>query len=545
MTTSNAHTTRSIKSLEAENARLRAELERLSTLPQEMASAIARQMATERTLRDEIAAHKETEERLRQRERDMQSVLDNLPSMIGYWDRNLRNRFANHAYRTWFGLDPDQIPGMHIRDVIGEERFRLNLPHIEAALAGRPQTFERAIPAPDGSRTRHSLAHYIPDVVDGEVQGFYVLVSNITEVKEAQAAALASNARFDELARAILVGVYTCRLWSDGSVVFDYVSPRFCQLLALNADEVLADASKAFAVAHPEDLPSLVEANREAAVSLEPFHWEGRMVVNGEIRWMQIDSSGTRQPDGCSRWNGVVTDVTERKNLELALRLSNTDLKQFAYVASHDLQTPLRNIVSYLQLLDRRYGDKLDDDAREFIGFAVNGAKQMTALINDLLEYSRVDSRPRETTPVDMTTVVAEVRGRLGPGLAAAGAELVVEGTLPVVPGDRIQLTQLVQNLVGNALKYRDPGRPLVIRIHAQDNGPMTTLAIADNGIGIEPEFHERIFNIFQRLHTATEYEGTGIGLALCKRVAERHGGRIWVESTLGQGSTFKVSLPA
>jgi light-regulated signal transduction histidine kinase (bacteriophytochrome) len=257
----------------------------------------------------------------------------------------------------------------------------------------------------------------------------------------------------------------------------------------------------------------------------------------------------------------------ERQRAEQALALkarelerSNTDLEQFAYVASHDLQEPLRMIASYTQLLDRRYRDKLDDEAREFMGFAVDGALRMQTLINDLLAYSRVGTRGKPLAPVDTGEVLQRALTNLKVAIEESRAQ--IDATpLPTVLGDATQLTQLFQNFVGNAIKFRgnkpavihvsaqrtdtapapDPGRPSAIP-HRQS--PEWLFAVRDEGIGIEKQYFDRIFVIFQRLHTREEYPGTGIGLAVCKKIVERHGGRIWLESAPGQGSTFFFTLP-
>jgi len=223
------------------------------------------------------------------------------------------------------------------------------------------------------------------------------------------------------------------------------------------------------------------------------------------------------------------------------LRDSNAELEQFAYVASHDLQEPLRMVASFTQLLAKRYQGKLDQDADEFIGFAVDGATRMQALINDLLAYSRVGTRGRPLAPTDGTAALQEARSNLTAALAESGA-VVTHDPLPTVLADERQLVQLFQNLIANAVKFRGPEAP---RIHVsagpQDGGWI--FAVRDNGIGIAKEHQDRIFTIFQRLHPRAEYSGTGIGLALCKKIVERHGGRIWVESEVGRGSTFYFNL--
>lgn len=212
-------------------------------------------------------------------------------------------------------------------------------------------------------------------------------------------------------------------------------------------------------------------------------------------------------------------------------------------MASHDLQEPLRTVVSFLQLLRRRYADDLDQDAREFIDFAVGGAHQMQTLINDLLAFSRLGSQEKEFTRVESGEALDQALKHLGAAISDSGAE-VTAGDLPAVTGDASMLTQLLQNLVSNAIKFRGEEPPR-IRVEAERREGDWLLSVSDNGIGIDPEFGERIFNIFQRLHSKTEYPGTGIGLAVCKRVVERHGGRIWVESTPGEGATFYFTIPA
>jgi len=218
-------------------------------------------------------------------------------------------------------------------------------------------------------------------------------------------------------------------------------------------------------------------------------------------------------------------------------------LEQFAHVASHDLQEPLRMVTNYVQLLAQRYKGKLDTDADEFIGFAVDGAIRMWKLINDLLIYSRVGMPGKELESADCEAVLNQSLNNLKVAIEEKGT-VVTHDPLPTVMADNLQMGQLFQNLIGNAIKFRG-NEPPRIHVSASRKGNVWTFSVRDNGIGIAPEYAERIFIIFQRLHGRKEYDGTGIGLAICKRIVERHGGRIWAESEVGKGATFYFTLPA
>ena len=242
-------------------------------------------------------------------------------------------------------------------------------------------------------------------------------------------------------------------------------------------------------------------------------------------------------------------DITERKVAEARLERtlaelerSNTDLEQFACSTSHDLQEPLRMVASYIQLLAKRYEGKLDDRADDYIGHAVDGAKCMKNLISDLLEYSRVGTQAKPSEKTDCTAVVRTAIQNLDPAIEQSRAEIVV-GKLPTVMADGVQLCQVFQNLIGNAIKFRGDVRPRVT-ISARRRGAEWGFCVADNGIGIDPSFHERIFVMFQRLNERSKYDGTGVGLAIAKKIVERHGGRIWVESELNAGSRFRFTIP-
>lgn len=264
------------------------------------------------------------------------------------------------------------------------------------------------------------------------------------------------------------------------------------------------------------------------------------------------------------KWNaiGIVRDITERKKMNeklyveiserkkaqeelkrymAELERSNSELQQFAHIASHDLQEPLRMISSYVQLLKRRYKDKIDTKADRYINHVVDGTHRLQMLINDLLTYSRVGKGSKELELTDCSAVFDKTIVNLRKAIDESGAQ-VSHGALPTMKADALQLGQLFQNLIGNAIKFRN-NKPPEINVSAVNKGDEWLFAIRDNGIGIDPKHFERIFSVFQRLHSKAEYSGTGIGLAICKKVVERHGGRIWVESEPGKGTTFYFTI--
>jgi two-component system, chemotaxis family, sensor kinase Cph1 len=270
---------------------------------------------------------------------------------------------------------------------------------------------------------------------------------------------------------------------------------------------------------------------------------------DGSQFWAFLKANAVQEDEsGSIVYQIALIDITERKKAEeerikllAELERSNKDLEQFADVASHDLQEPLRMVSSFTQLLARRYGDKLDQNARDYIEFAVKGSNRMQRMIQDLLNYSCVVAVERTPVPTDMNSVIAETLANLHLAISDSGAS-IIHDALPVVMADHSQLVQVFQNLIGNAMKFRRDD-PLRVHISAGTTGDEWVFSVEDNGMGIEPQHFERIFVLFERLHVGETYQGTGIGLALCKRIIARLGGRIWVESKPGKGSTFYFTL--
>ncbi|MGE4281233.1 MAG: ATP-binding protein [Magnetospirillum sp.] len=313
----------------------------------------------------------------------------------------------------------------------------------------------------------------------------------------------------------------------------------------------------------PNEMPGLHVADIDPA--FDAAQWPEKTAELRKARGLRFDAK-LRAKTGRSipaevtvslfHWNNrdfacaIIRDMTERQQAEAMLaersrrlEASNTELEQFAYVASHDLREPLRMVNAFVGLLERRYGEQLDKEGREYIGFARDGAQRMDRLILDLLEYSRVGAESRPLAVIDLTHSAQAARHDLSMAIAERGAVLEMPEQLPMVWGDPGELTRLLVNLIGNSLKYRHPDRPSLIRLAVECADGMATCRVEDNGIGISPQYFDRIFRIFQRLHGRDLYEGTGIGLAVCKKIVERHGGRIWVSSAPDQGTTFFFTL--
>lgn len=331
------------------------------------------------------------------------------------------------------------------------------------------------------------------------------------------------------------------------------VNSRLCEILGYPREELVLKTWTE--LTHPDDLAAdVAQFEKVLAGQSDGYSMEKRFIrKDGAIIHAFIAAQCVRKADGAiDYFVALVEDIDTRKRYEIqlqetneALMRSNADLEQYAYVASHDLQTPLRNIVGFTQLLERRYLGRLDQDADEYLGFIIDNTKKMASLITDLLEYSRVSSQGNDLSVVSSQQAATQALINLGTDIHDSGA-CVTAQDLPPVMADSHLLVSLFQNLVGNALKYRAPGRTPLITLSAKPLSPRRwQFTVADNGIGIDPAYHDKIFEIFQRLSSCPDSTGTGIGLSLCRRIVERLGGRIWVESVPNQGSCFHFTLPA
>ena len=351
---------------------------------------------------------------------------------------------------------------------------------------------------------------------------------------------------------AILSNMYSAILLVTDEGRVEFANHAFCDrfglddapadLVGLGAADMIEKAKKAYL--HPDEAVARIHEILDRG---QPVKGEEVAMRDGGACLRDFVPLNVQGRSYGRLWHHF--DISDRKQAEEALQKaaeelarSNKDLDQFASVASHDLQEPLRTVAGFVQLLRKEYGDRLDAKADSYIGYTVDGVKRMQALIHDLLVYARVGTRSREPVPIDAGTALGQALDNLHESIQAAGAE-ITHGQLPTVRADLSQLAQLFQNLLGNALKFRSQAPPK-IHVDACREGDYWRFSVRDNGIGIDAKFQEQIFEVFRRLHTRKQYTGTGIGLAICKKIVDRHGGRIWVESEPGQGATFHFTIP-
>ena len=548
----------------------------------------------------DITGQKEAEIAARESEHRLRAIADNLPALIAYVDAERRYRFVNQTFEQWYGVPRDHALGRNVWDILGGEGYGLVKQYIDRVLAGERVVSERTLVECDVPR--HVQTVLVPDFAEpGRVAGYYVLMGDITERKQledslrrlnedlerrvaertkeldlqrheavlqAEQAALARDraeqaerqlaTKVDELqvahraaerSAARLLGILESAM--DGIIAVDE-SQRIVLFNA--AAEGMFGCPRAEAIGAPLEqfIPRRFRANH--AAHIQEFGKLGptsrRMAADRIVAGLRrngeefpIDASISQIAESGSKlYTVILRDITERVRAQESLESSNLDLQQFAYVASHDLRTPLRAISGFVELLHRKYAVQLDQEAAELTRRAIAGARRLDRLIEDLLSYSRLDSQGQRFEPTDCRVVFDDAVRLLEAAIRDTGAE-VTAGPLPTIVADRAQLVQLFQNLIGNGIKYHGE-RPPQVRVSAERQDNEWVFSVSDNGIGIEPKHHERIFEIFRRLHTQQEYPGTGIGLAVCRRVVHRHGGTIWVDSQPGKGSTFFFTIP-
>lgn len=453
---------------------------------------------------------------------------------------------ANAAAEAVTGYDRAALIGTDFSDYFSDpEKARAG--YLQAFRAGLVRDYPLAIRHRDGHLT---FVLYNASVFyeNGKVMGVFAAARDVTAWMRAEEALRASERRFNSMLESVrdyaiiflnLKGYVTT--WNNGAE----------RLKGYRADEIVGQHFSRFYTA--EDIakgkPDYELRMASSEGRFEDEDW--RLRKDGSRFWANVVITALRDPSGSvTGFVKITRDLTARKQAEdqaqrysEELRRSNQELEYFAYVASHDLQEPLRAVSSFSQLLARRYRGKLDADADEFITFIVEGATRMQNLINDLLAFSRIGTRGAPFASVHGDDSFKAACENLEISIADSGA-IITHDPIPALIADQTQLTQLFQNLIGNAIKFRRAAETPRIHVSVALEDAAWHFSVRDNGIGIDPQFFERVFIIFQRLHGRNEYPGTGIGLAICKKIVERHSGQMWVESTLGEGTTFHFTIP-
>lgn len=465
---------------------------------------------------------------------------------------------VNNSAVEHYGYSREEFLSMTIKDIRPPEdvymieKINRQQPRNETQRLGRWRHVKK-----NGDIIYVSLAGH---EVQYEGRRAMIIVSiDVTERYLAEQRLKESHQRLIKLTNKVPAVIYEFEMDAKGTMRFPFMS-KGIELIwpAVKSEEIIKNPITEFTLIHDDDAEQFKQTIIESYQSLT--EWEVEFRTNekiGPVKWIQASARPERKPDGGVMWYGYMQDISSLKKTEETLRelnedlrkqaeelaASNQELERFAYVASHDLQEPLRMVSSFLQLLEKKYNRQLDAQAQQYIHFAVDGAERMKQLILDLLAYSRLGTQAQPFESIDLNQTMDDVRASLKTLIDENQVVLDVE-TLPTVNAIGTQMFQLLQNLISNAIKYRKPDETPHIQIRSRENTIYWYIEVEDNGIGIDERFYEKIFVVFQRLHNRSEHSGTGIGLAICKKIVERHGGSIGVKSQPGKGSLFHFSLP-
>ncbi len=492
----------------------------------------------------DITDRRRMEEALRDTEHNFRTVLENSLDGINMLDLTTgRYVFLSPAQMKLTGFDAKELQGISAEETyerVHPDDREASVAHQRRIAAGE----EWNEPVEYRWKVKSGEYRWFSDrrklVRDDQGKPVYLVgVSrDITERKKAEEELKKSEKTYRSIGELIPFGIWT----ADARGLATYVSPSFCELVGKSEEEVLR---LGWLDTLDQDTVDQTVSEWEKCVKTGEFWNRTHHIIGKDGQDHYVLSRGAPIRDDGNKilgWVGVNINVTDQKRIEENLIRSNADLQQFAYLSSHDLQEPLRMMVSYISLLERKYKGQLDTNAHEYIENALEGGARMRQLIDDLLEYSRVETKGKEFASVNMGEVLEDTLKVLRVPIEENRADIFV-GPLPYIKADGSQMLQLMQNLVGNAIKFRGSERPIV-QVTAKQSGRDWTFSVKDNGIGLNTEYSDRIFQMFQRLHTQDRYPGTGVGLAIAKKIVERHGGRIWVESEEGNGATFHFTIP-
>jgi PAS domain S-box-containing protein len=538
-------------------------------IPIEQFDPLLKQMSQEK--RVEIASlHVDTSEeiecRLRQRDHHLLSILDKMPAMIGYWDKNLRNRFGNQAYSSWFGISPSQMLGMHLYDVLGAKLSKLNAPYVEGALRGIPQEFERIIPSPDGQSSKHSLAEYIPDFVNGEVEGFFVQVSDVSAIKRSEAELKRSETKF----RALFESNLDALILADENHLLD-CNPATLKMFG-------CDSIATFFAQHPSELFAAECASSTDPILLAKQRFLIAMTegdLNFETVCQQLNREHTfpvnvhcyaLELDGKRVLQLVIRDISLRKRAEANLLKTQDDLLKatvaaevanqakstFLSTMSHELRTPMNGILGMAQLL--LMSELANEEQRDYARAILNSGNSLLALLNDILDLSKVESGKLELAPVvtDISQLLKECALLFSQEANTKNIELTFASNGMAnrrYLADSNRLRQMLNNLISNAVKFTHQGQVHVLakELQLEDGFAVLEFAVQDSGIGIAQEKQALLFHPFTQVDNSNtrQFGGAGLGLSIVHRLAELMGGEVGVVSELGKGSRFWFRIRA
>ncbi|HLH05553.1 MAG TPA: PAS domain S-box protein [Bryobacteraceae bacterium] len=473
----------------------------------------------------------------------LSAIVDSSDDAIVSKDLNGVITSWNKAAERLFGYTAAEAVGRPVAELIIPADRQEEEPQILSRLrrGERVDHFETKRQCKDGTLLDISLTISPVKDAKGTIIGASKIARNITESKRIQAALAASESQFRQLADAMPQIVWTAG--PDGRV--DYYNERWYEFTGFDRN-TFGDISWE-GILHPGDLQRCRATWYEAVKSGEPYNIEYRFFdrANQQWRWFVGRALPVRDESGTIvKWFGSCTDIDQQKRVQEDLRRANQDLEQFAFSASHDLQEPLRTVKIYSELLLKRHADALSGEAHKFLGFVHGAATRMELLIRDLLAYTHAAKIEAASEAIDSNEAFHSALADLAGLISETGAQITADH-LPSVRVHSTHLQQLFQNLIGNAIKYRSRERTPEVHVAAERQQDEWIFSVRDNGIGIDPEYKENIFGLFRRLHSSDEYSGTGIGLAICRRIMDRYHGRIWVESEPGRGSVFRFSFPA
>ncbi len=528
----------------------------------------------------DITQRRQAELALRENQRFLQTVTNHVPGVIAYLDAMLRFRFANEEHRRLYGLDPARILGLHISECLPAMVWHEVQPWYRAALDGQTQHYEAWRTTADGEEI-YIRATLLPDIYEGLVQGIIVQIIDITERKRIEERVNQLNdeleMRIRERSMELLESEQRFRLMADNLRDYSifFLDAQGCitdwtdsaqRMEGYSPSEMLGQHyTKLLQPDNPDEASNIAAQMLRMAASRgqhELHTWQTRK--DGSRYWAHSILIALRDDSGELRgFSKISRDMTDAKRLDDLMRnindelenrvverteqllAANKDLESFSYSVSHDLRSPLRHISSFVSLLEEHLADKVDDTTQRYLGTIGNSARHMSQLIDGLLAFSRLGRSAVNVMPVDFTMLVEAVVSQIAHDTEGRVVDWVIAPDLPVVQGDALLLREVWANLLGNAFKYTRPRERARIEVGwSVDPAVGYTFYVKDNGVGFDTKYAQKLFGVFQRLHRASEFEGTGIGLALTRRILERHGGSIWAESQQGEGSTFHFSLP-